>query len=92
MNQINAINLDSDNKGDRTTINNNRNTNANKRNNEIVKRKGQNSKTAEIYRFTRDNEPSGRIKFLNQWYIEESIKKISTKRIRRNNDDKGRSK
>ena len=40
MNQINAINLDSENKGDRITINNNRNTNANKRNNEIVKRKG----------------------------------------------------
>ena len=88
MNQINEINLDSDNKEDRIFINNNRNNNANKINNKIVKRKDQNSKTAEIYRFTGDNKPSGRVKFLNQWYIEESIEKISTKRIRRNNDDK----
>ena len=88
MNQINAINLDSDNTGDEITINNNINTTVIKRNKEIVKRKGRNSQTAEIYRFNRDNESSGRIKFLNQQYVEESIEKISTKRSRRNNDNK----
>ena len=90
MNQINAINLDSDNTGDEITINNNINTTVIKRNKEIVKRKGWNNKTAEIYRFNGDNKPSGRVKFLNQWYTEESIERILTKRSRRNNDDKWR--
>ena len=59
----------------------------NKRNNTIEKRKGRNYKTANTCQFNGDNEPNGRVNILNQWHEEESIESVTTKRIRRDNDE-----
>ena len=53
----------------------------------LEKQKDGNNKTIKIYRFNGDNGPVSRVKLLNQWYVNESSKMLSSKYIWYNNDE-----